>query len=433
MANAQTSGEGAHSIAACDCAVGFYRSTPATVTCDQCPLGAECAGGTLAATLRLKNGYWRTSNASADVRACPISGTCISNVNDPAAGYCGGGLDPRVPYCTRCLGYPEVYLDVATCAPCSGARHALLGYVSAILVLLIGSRLFSRCALGAWQRRAASGVQFLRLAGRRASLAAMAKQCLGFYQIVTRLHEVFGVVLPPHFQALQRRLDVFNLNVFALPGLHLACFGFTSFTSQLLVRAAVPLLLVAAAVAYYWSRHRLADALPFALWLTFLVFSLVSSPAFQAFNCEALDDGRAYLRADYSLVCTEKDEQGRDIEQPAYAQLKVIATLIILLYPVGIPLSYAVLLFTSRRATLSTELRFLTANYQPQYFWWELVETAKRLLLASFFVLPFLGHGTLVQLFVALVVQLVFLVLQVYAAPFKQPSDNYWALTVNVM
>ena len=37
------------------------------------------------------------------------------------------------------------------------------------------------------------------------------------------------------------------------------------------------------------------------------------------------------------------------------------------------------------------------------------------------------------QLFAALAVQLVFLVLQVYASPFKRASDNYTALMVNVM
>ena len=41
------------------------------------------------------------------------------------------------------------------------------------------------------------------------------------------------------------------------------------------------------------------------------------------------------------------------------------------------------------------------------------VETAKKLLFASFFALPFMGHGTLIQLLVATVLQLVFLVLQV--------------------
>ena len=37
------------------------------------------------------------------------------------------------------------------------------------------------------------------------------------------------------------------------------------------------------------------------------------------------------------------------------------------------------------------------------------------------------------QLFAAIVCQLVFLVMQVYAAPFKTASDNYWALSINVM
>ena len=43
-----------------------------------------------------------------------------------------------------------------------------------------------------------------------------------------------------------------------------------------------------------------------------------------------------------------------------------------------------------------------------------------------------MGHGKLLQLLIALVVQLVFLVVQVYAAPFKRASDNYFALSTNV-
>ena len=43
-----------------------------------------------------------------------------------------------------------------------------------------------------------------------------------------------------------------------------------------------------------------------------------------------------------------------------------------------------------------------------------------------------MGHGTLVQLLVAMAVQLIFLILQVYAAPFKRADDNYFALCANV-
>ena len=102
--------------------------------------------------------------------------------------------------------------------------------------------------------------------------------------------------------------------------------------------------------------------------------------------------------------------------------------------PVGVPAVYTALLFFvhGRGGDTSQMLGFLTRSYRAPYFWWELVETAKKLLFASFFALPFMGHGTLVQLLVAMVLQLAFLVLQVYAAPFRRPSDNYFALSANV-
>lgn len=233
------------------------------------------------------------------------------------------------------------------------------------------------------------------------------------------------------------------------------CFGLASFTSQLLLRVLAPLVLIGLIVGYYKCRGQLIKALPSSLWITFLVFSLVSSPAFQAFNCESFDDGRSYLRADYSLVCT--DENGRDTQ--AYTQLKIVASLTIIIFPIGVPVLYALLLYASHyrlkpgagevtdascfvwqllqavgdrvNADRHT-LDFLTANYRRHYFWWELPETAKKLLLASFFALPFMGHGSLIQLFGALALQLVFLILHVYAAPFKRPSDNYFALSANI-
>lgn len=35
------------------------------------------------------------------------------------------------------------------------------------------------------------------------------------------------------------------------------------------------------------------------LWMTFLIYSSVSSTVFQTFSCERLDDHKEYLRADY--------------------------------------------------------------------------------------------------------------------------------------
>ncbi|CAN0463774.1 unnamed protein product, partial [Scytosiphon promiscuus] len=38
-----------------------------------------------------------------------------------------------------------------------------------------------------------------------------------------------------------------------------------------------------------------------ALWITFLVYSSVSSTIFKTFSCETLADGKTYLRADYRI------------------------------------------------------------------------------------------------------------------------------------
>ena len=95
-------------------------------------------------------------------------------------------------------------------------------------------------------------------------------------QITTHFHQVFGVILPPSFLSLQNRLEVLNLNIFALPGLHMQCYGLPSFASQLLLRAIVPALLIGATILYHRLRGEPVKALPSSLWITFLTFSLVS-------------------------------------------------------------------------------------------------------------------------------------------------------------
>eukprot|EP00964_Phaeocystis_antarctica_P047425 scaffold27425_cov69-Phaeocystis_antarctica.AAC.12 len=44
-------------------------------------------------------------------------------------------------------------------------------------------------------------------------------------------------------------------------------------------------------------------ALPHLLKLSFLVFPMVSSAAFQAFACEEFDNGKSFLRADFAVEC----------------------------------------------------------------------------------------------------------------------------------
>ena len=107
-------------------------------------------------------------------------------------------------------------------------------------------------------------------------------------------------------------MQLFNLNIAGL-GLPLQCLGLGTYEQQLkttmLAPPALAVLLLLGYVVRGCYRGKglgagLLSALPSLLYLSFLVFPMVSSAAFRAFSCEAFDDGRDFLRADYRVECS---------------------------------------------------------------------------------------------------------------------------------
>ena len=99
----------------------------------------------------------------------------------------------------------------------------------------------------------------------------------------------------------------------------------------------------------------------------------MSSAAFRAFSCERFDNGREFLRADYSVECSTAMHVSEE-----HTVAKSLAWLAILLYPVGISCVYVLLLRGARPAILqdrptplSKALGFLVRDFEPGYYWWE--------------------------------------------------------------
>ena len=224
--------------------------------------------------------------------------------------------------------------------------------------------------------------------------------------------------------------QVLNLNIVGV-GLPLQCMGIGTYVQQLAFTMLAPLVIAVCLVVGFalrsWRRSSgmqegLLAALPWLLSLTFLVFPVVSSAAFRAFSCEGFDTGRSFLRTDYSVEC------GTSKHKPAIS----LALAGILIYPVGISLLYMVLMLRARRAlldekptTLSKALSFLVRDYEPAYFWWELVEAWKKLFLVGFAVL--ISPGSLLQLVVSFIFALICMLLTSAARPFKSNGDNYFS------
>ena len=210
--------------------------------------------------------------------------------------------------------------------------------------------------------------------------------------------------------------------------------GIGTYVQQLAFTMLAPLviaiLLTAGFVLRSW-RHSLGihagllAALPWFLSLTFLVYPMVSSASLRAFSCEDFEDfdtDRSFLRADYSVECGTSQHEAA----------KSLATAGILIYPVGISFVYIMLMLRARRAlldekptTLSKALSFLVRDYEPAYFWWELVEAWKKLFLVGFAVL--ISPGSILQLVVSFIFALIYMLLTGAARPFKDDGDDYFA------
>jgi len=192
--------------------------------------------------------------------------------------------------------------------------------------------------------------------------------------------------MPASVASLLNVVDVLNLSIDAF-GLPLSCLQLGFFFDQLLFLVLLPcvlglLVLACSTAAEVFTKRKTASlkaglirALPYLLYILFFAFPLVSSRAFQAFDCEGFDDGTRFLRADYSLDCN-------DVEHRRVVSLAWVA---IALYPVCVPLLYLALLLSARKAilteqptALSRSLTFLHQDYAPSMFWWEMVEISKK-------------------------------------------------------
>mmetsp|Transcript_6022 Transcript_6022/g.10263 ORF Transcript_6022/g.10263 Transcript_6022/m.10263 type:complete len:323 (-) Transcript_6022:593-1561(-) len=135
-----------------------------------------------------------------------------------------------------------------------------------------------------------------------------------------------------------------------------------------------------------------------------LSYAPVSFKIFQTFMCEEFDDKSEYLIADYSIDCNSDE----------YAAMQGFASLMILIYPLGVPALYTMLLASKRRlinplpeatneealeernrnSERISHLEFLYGLYWPRFYLTEVFECMRRLLLTGLPVLFMPGSAT---------------------------------------
>ena len=140
-----------------------------------------------------------------------------------------------------------------------------------------------------------------------------------------------------------------------------------------------------------------------------------------------------YLSSDYSVVaCIRPLEGGACKPTNEYASLFLVGCVVLVAYVIVLPALLLALLVRARRAIvkgsatrLSVALKPLYAPYQPQFYYFQLLELMRKVFLLGLVV--YIPGGSLLQLLVAIVFAVCTLAVQVQVSPHKQPSDSHFA------
>ena len=447
----------ATSAASCVCDLDFYddgTGDSSRVHCAVCPSGSNCrlTPGNALVNLPIKRGYFRLDDHSIDVRRCPDAGTncssdspscaestsgCHGTTSQPhdgeAIGAHGCYDDLAGVFCRVCAPRGDgkaVYYAVATttrraqCIECrESARDTMLaafGYVALVAVaMLVIYYCYRACLSGGLKDQLCEAWTTFKPQNKL-------KIMFGFYMIACKVDNVYEVAVPP---SVKQVLNFFSVGV---------SFGFSSFSSVLEclnMRGYVPMLAVYIitpailsslillfTLAYSCCMRKpwLKTAAPLLLRLLFVAYPLVCNLAFDAFSCWEFE-GSSWLKADVAIECGSTK----------YDDARALAWVAIVLYPIGLLGLFGGLLFAARHAiqqrrptALSEAIGFLHCEFEPQFFFWELVEMLRRFVLVGLMVLV---QGSTMQLLLGTLFAAIFLLVQVLASPYASLSDDYLA------
>ena len=235
------------------------------------------------------------------------------------------------------------------------------------------------------------------------------KAFVGLYQCVAAVPSVFDLNTPPGLEDYTRWINLVELPSdfgfdMIVPG---SCFG--SYNRRLLIHSSWPIVLVLAIIACFTVRELaksrrsndyqqmsalrgvrgamlsgLQRALPFVLFITFLLVPSTATQVFKAFLCDPVEYNatvtQRFLHDDLSISCDSSE----------YDTTVRTAVAMLIVWPLGTPLLYGVLLALSRDALregtstpLSLATAFLSGDYAREVYWWELVEMCRKLALSK--------------------------------------------------
>lgn len=270
-----------------------------------------------------------------------------------------------------------------------------------------------------------------RLGDRWQSSYGPIKTLLSFYQVITY---PLGYPLPPVLMGFMRRaltiVSLANFRFVASSSLDCLVGTHVTFYAQLLMTGFTPFILILLIIMVYYGYRtvlccegmkesssaivshldqyqRSGSAIRLCLFIALLTFPAIANLVIQYFLCQTIDD-RWYLSADLSLHCY-------DLKWFSYIPAAII---LFLLVPVGTPIAFWVLLRYYRN---QFDISFLHKTYKDEFYWWDVVELSRKLLLLLGIVLGNTFGDTTFNLTISVLA----LAVHLQVKPYKSDFDHW--------
>ena len=440
------------------------KDASARLLCIKCPSGANCeASGTTVGMLSAKVGFYRHTPTSkifancangyssgddknkllAEERCCPIDSktnqSVCKNMNGSMlgskckVGYRGPlcrGCDTALNYvarengqsCELCIGGPSILSAIMTVG-----GICLLLFITMVVVL----KLFIK------DRHANEK------ADKKAKTFGQIKLLVSFLQILSSMPVTFSSVpWPENFKMFAINLEFINLDFLGVLIGPNTCGLSLPALDQLLVHSLVPPMLFAACLcAYYVARvlnmnngtkenRKLLKAIHWETTVKLLIFIMlllypgIANRSFSMWRCQVVNgiDGRMILASDWNFYCHEG----------LHAERLFIGMACLIVYVLGTPLFIFGILFKNRKhlwdlnspkhAGVKTELGGLYQQYEPKFWWFELVVISNKMMMTGG--LSVVEPGSPVQLVLALLTMQSLLLITLKLGPFESFMDD---------
>ena len=474
---------------ACKCKrTEFYTGSPSSDSkdsaeispCLECPLGADCSerDGLLIHELSALSGYWRPAPTSkiflscsegyrnhidsigiGTERCCPFdilsNQSICKSLNATTEGtdsdkQCKLGYSG--PMCLVCA--TNYVNNGGKCVICSssfflGFLPSLFGSFFLFIFVLFALLCFRGSIKKSRLMRTKSQAQLkkMRRLRRVHKVIGSIKILLSFLQILASLPNILDVVVfPPMFLKITLPLAVFNFDFVTLLS-EQSCGMSVPFYDRFIIHMMLPVLCTfAVAAAYLIARgcthghkkekhtHIVETTSKIVILVVLLLYPGISTKCFQMFKCQKfIGIPGTLLVQDFAITCHRGD----------HVTYTVLAITFVVIYICGIPLSMFVLLWRNRKHLhdkdspknhwVETALGGLYIQYEPKYWWFELMSLLNKTIMCGALVV--LAPGSPVQILFAVLTMLTHLLFLLKLAPYVEVSEDWssFLLTLGLM